>query len=163
MSNSTYVNRRAAGLCTRCRKPSTGATCAECKAKDRKRKKARGQCSQCSTQAIKGRSKCERCLEKFTIYSKKHRDALKREILEAYGNHCACCDETEPLFLTIDHINQDGAEHRRSIGGQRWAAGGTNTYRWLKQNGFPRDNFQLLCSNCNTGRARNGGICPHQT
>jgi hypothetical protein len=29
-------------------------------------------------------------------------------------------------------------------------------------NDFP-PGFQLLCSNCNHGRARNGGICPHKT
>ena len=25
------------------------------------------------------------------------------------------------------------------------------------------DTIQILCFNCNCGRARNGGICPHET
>lgn len=28
--------------------------------------------------------------------------------------------------------------------------------------GMTRDKFRLLCANCNQGRQRNGGICPHQ-
>lgn len=33
-------------------------------------------------------------------------------------------------------------------------------YRWAILNGFP-DELQLLCFNCNCGRQRNGGVCPH--
>ena len=29
--------------------------------------------------------------------------------------------------------------------------------------GWPKDRYQLLCSNCNQGKRRNGGICPHKT
>ncbi|MGI0024681.1 MAG: hypothetical protein ACREA4_05990, partial [Nitrososphaera sp.] len=44
--------------------------------------------------------------------------SLKKRVYEAYGgNLCTCCGETEPSFLTIDHIYEDGAEHRRSIRG----------------------------------------------
>ena len=31
----------------------------------------------------------------------------------------------------------------------------------LKRQGWPKDGYQLLCANCNQGRARNGGVCPH--
>jgi hypothetical protein len=27
---------------------------------------------------------------------------------------------------------------------------------------FPNDVLRLLCFNCNCGRAKNGGICPHE-
>lgn len=88
---------------------------------------------------------------------------LRHEVVMAYGGYrCACCGETEPLFLTIDHVNNDGAEHRRSIGeyvGNGKGAGG-RTLKWLKDNGFPKG-FQILCMNCNMGKARNGGVCPH--
>ena len=33
-------------------------------------------------------------------------------------------------------------------------------YIWLKNNNFP-EGFQVLCFNCNCGKARNKGICPH--
>ena len=32
---------------------------------------------------------------------------------------------------------------------------------WLKTNGWPREGYQLLCCNCNQGKTRNGGVCPH--
>ena len=64
------------------------------------------------------------------------------------------------IFLTLDHINNDGAEHRREIHGRQTAAG-YQTYRWLMRNGFP-PGFQVLCANCNHGKRMNGGTCPHQ-
>lgn len=82
------------------------------------------------------------------------------EAYEAYGGaHCACCGEKELMFLTIDHVNNDGAEHRRSLG---WKRGGRSMGAWLRANGFP-PGFQVLCINCNFGKHRNGGVCPHQT
>src|SRR5262252_4538483 len=50
--------------------------------------------------------------------------AQRLEMIAAYGGECACCGETEPVFLTLDHVNGDGAAHRRSmnspsIGGAR--------------------------------------------
>lgn len=35
-------------------------------------------------------------------------------------------------------------------------------YRWLKQQGFPKEDFRILCHNCNRGTYFNGGICPHK-
>ena len=79
----------------------------------------------------------------------------RQAVFDHYGWECACCGETEPIFLTIDHMNNDGAEHRRRD------VVAISLYRWLVRNGFP-EGFQTLCYNCNCGRARNGGICPHQ-
>jgi hypothetical protein len=85
---------------------------------------------------------------------------LKLQVFEAYGGFkCACCGETEPLFLSIDHIDNNGSEMRRNgIHGRS----GTQFYQWLRKNGFP-DGFQVLCMNCNVGKHRNGGVCPHQS
>jgi len=77
----------------------------------------------------------------------------KEEIIAAYGGKCQCCGETTLEFLTVDHINNDGAAHRRQIG--------RGLYGWLKKHGFPQDNFQLLCMNCNFAKGRYGR-CPHQ-
>ena len=88
---------------------------------------------------------------------------LKIETISVYSNgsmKCECCGESELEFLTIDHINNDGGNHRRSIGMNRIA--GVNFYAWLKRNGFPLE-YQVLCWNCNCGKIRNGGICPHKT
>lgn len=84
--------------------------------------------------------------------------AIKDEAYNAYGGYkCSCCGESNPLFLSIDHINEDGAEHRR-----KHSVEGKKLYYWLKRNGYP-SGFQILCMNCNWGKARNNGICPHKT
>lgn len=80
-------------------------------------------------------------------------------VLNHYGARCACCGETEPIFLTVDHVRGNGAAHRREIKAGRSV---DNLYRWIIKNGFP-DDFQVLCFNCNCGRYRNGGQCPHTT
>jgi hypothetical protein len=82
--------------------------------------------------------------------------ALRAEVIAAYGGKCACCTEAITQFLELDHIATDGAGHRREIG-----RGSDATYRWAKREGFPKNRFQLMCANCNQGRARNGGVCPH--
>lgn len=81
------------------------------------------------------------------------------EALDAYGRRCACCGETTLAFLTIDHINNDGAEHRRSIVG---GGSGSTFIKWLKRNGYPKDNFQVLCFNCNCAKSKTG-VCPHES
>jgi hypothetical protein len=81
---------------------------------------------------------------------------LRSEMILAYGGCCACCGESEVIFLDLDHIHNNGAEHRREFGN------GVKIILWLRDNGWPRENFQLLCSNCNQGKARNGGTCPHK-
>lgn len=80
----------------------------------------------------------------------------RAEMLEAFGPYCACCGEAEPVFLTIDHINNDGSVHRRELGGSASAI-----VFDLQKRGFPKGEFQLLCYNCNCGKARNSGVCPH--
>ena len=82
---------------------------------------------------------------------------LRTEMIEAYGGQCKCCGESEATFLELDHIHSDGSAHRRKIG-----RGSHNTYRWAKKHGWPKDVFRLLCANCNQGRQRNGGVCPHE-
>lgn len=81
---------------------------------------------------------------------------LKAEVHSHYGGRCACCGETEPGFLTIDHVNGDGSAHRKLVGGA-----GEATLRDIQHRGYPSD-FQVLCFNCNCGRQFNGGTCPHQ-
>lgn len=84
---------------------------------------------------------------------------LRIETFQAYGGEiCACCGELEVKFLTIDHINNDGWMHRKTLGDK---GNGSNFKRWLKAQGFP-PGYQILCMNCNFGKRMNGGICPHK-
>lgn len=84
---------------------------------------------------------------------------LKDETYAAYGGAvCRCCGEREPTFLSIDHVDNDGYLHRKEI---PKVNGGYSMYVWLKRQGFP-PGFQILCMNCQVGKHRNGGVCPHQ-
>jgi hypothetical protein len=87
-------------------------------------------------------------------YDKKLNKKLKLAVIKEYGGKCVCCGELEPDFLTIDHIDENGAEERRT-------KKQTKIYRWLKNNGYPKDNYQLLCWNCNCASYL-CGICPHK-
>jgi hypothetical protein len=84
---------------------------------------------------------------------------LKKEVIFQYGGKCVCCGESEPEFLTIDHIKENGAEERRK---NKSAGAGSGFYRWLKGQGWPRDGYQLLCFNCNCAK-RLYGVCPHDS
>ncbi len=104
---------------------------------------------------------CEPCRLKKNVInrsiSKTARAKMKASILEKYGGVCQCCGERNPIFLSIDHINGKGRQHRQSVGLKSSAA----LYSWLKRNNFPKG-FQVLCYNCNMGKYLNGGICPHK-
>ena len=76
-------------------------------------------------------------------------------VLMHYGGipqKCSCCGESEVKFLTIDHVNNDGAKHRKEIVG--------NLTQWLLKNGLP-EGFQILCYNCNCAKGF-FGTCPHK-
>lgn len=97
-------------------------------------------------------------LERHRETSRRNDKRIKDIVYAKYGGYrCACCGETEPKFLSIDHVNNDGAAHRREIPRLQ----GKKIYSWLIENGFPKD-FQILCMNCNWGKARNNGVCPHK-
>lgn len=93
--------------------------------------------------------------DKHNEYNRNRMRKLKSEVLAHYGNRCACCGETEPIFLTIDHVNNDGAAHRKQIHGDK-------IYPHIIKANFP-DTFQILCWNCNLGKQLNDGTCPHKT
>src|SRR6185437_3365212 len=90
--------------------------------------------------------------------SSEYTQKLRSKVLDHYGWMCSCCREIEPLFLCIDHKNNNGAAHRRELGSRSSSA----LYRYLIKNDFP-DEFQTLCFNCNHGKKINGGECPHDT
>ncbi len=95
----------------------------------------------------------EKIMEHNKIYSKKYRDKNRELVFNHYGRQCACCEEKEMKFLSIDHIDGNGTKHRKKIH--------RNINTWLVKNNFPKG-FQTLCFNCNWGRYKNNGICPHK-
>ena len=83
------------------------------------------------------------------IWSRQVRLRLKREVFAHYCGtidiKCALCPETDINLLSIDHINGDGAKHRREMMDRSF--GGNRLYRWLRKQGYP-DGFQVLCMSC---------------
>ena len=94
--------------------------------------------------------------EKYRAIIKRWYDKLRKEVVTAYGGQCACCGEQRIEFLAIDHVHNNGAADRKENG-----RGGTIHLR-LKRMGYPKDDYQLLCHNCNMAKAFYG-TCPHVT
>jgi hypothetical protein len=84
---------------------------------------------------------------------------FKKEVLEQYGGcQCVCCPENNFEFLTIDHKEGGGNEHRRKLKEE----GYLTIYGYLIENNYPdKDKYQVKCLNCNAA-AGLWGICPHE-
>lgn len=86
---------------------------------------------------------------------KKRRFLNRVKVIEKYGGKCCCCGEDEIKFLAIDHINNDGAKHRKSLG----LYASHSFCEWIIKNNYP-DFLQILCHNCNCAKGYYGK-CPH--
>jgi len=80
--------------------------------------------------------------------------AQKAEMVSAYGGRCECCGETEITFLSLDHVLGGGTQHRKAVGNGR-------ILRDLRDAGWPKGGYRVLCMNCQFGY-RFGRTCPHQ-
>lgn len=63
-------------------------------------------------------------------------------VLTHYGNGklaCLWCGEDRLPCLTLDHINDNGAEHRRQLNG--------DVYHYLRKKDYP-EGYQTLYMNC---------------
>ena len=156
--------------CSRCKKSHDSqkyAVCDPCRAKCKVDNKARYEkmkeeeiCTRCRIKPgmIKKRRHfmCLECTQESDRKWRKWRDDVYQGVIDQYGGKCACCGETSLKFLTIDHINNDGYKEK---GGNKGNRGGYSFYKRIRDN--HRDDLQVLCYNCNCGRHRNGGVCPH--
>jgi len=70
---------------------------------------------------------------------------------------CVCCGCDNIWYLTLDHIDDTGAQDRAAM----TLDGSTNMYSRVRKLGYP-DGYQTMCANCNFGRSRNNRICPHK-
>lgn len=142
--------------------------CAECESTERKGR-AKGLCRPCYLKAYKSRpgyrtpEQIEQRRQYSAMYHQKHkatrnpeiterRRELRRRVVETLGGKCACCQETTPAFLTLDHVQNDGAAVRHL---QRHLI-----YRMVEAEGYPKDRYQILCWNCNAAKGMLGA-CPH--
>ena len=121
---------------------------------DKRRNSPRSWCKYCTVHFYD--NKPERKKQKRLKTNERNRQ-LRLETLYHYSNglmKCSCCGESQERFLTLDHINNDGAEHRKIVG-----RGGV--IKNVKREGYP-EGLRVLCFNCNCGRAYNQGVCPHE-
>lgn len=81
--------------------------------------------------------------EILRAYHVKKRLKDKETVFAHYGTECKACGIDDMEVLTIDHEDQDGANHMRDneIKSRRF-------YAWLIENGLP-PGFRTLCFNCN--------------
>lgn len=98
------------------------------------------------------------------LYGLRARRKSKTNALVAYSGQnptCSChgCNEHRWEFLTIDHIDGNGAAHRRSLSSTRKVSG-REFYVWLRKNNYP-PGFRVLCMNCNFSLGAYG-YCPHE-
>lgn len=103
--------------------------------------------------------------ERTLNQKKNHYQRLMGEFYDHYGRRCACCGETEQAFLSMDHIHGDGNQHRRRLASNssKVSYRDISTGRIvldLKRRGWPTDEIQVLCMNCNHAKSRLGR-CPH--
>jgi hypothetical protein len=105
--------------------------------------------------------------EKLLEQDRAGRTQRTLEVLRHYGNgtaSCACCNESCVEMLQLDHIDANGADHRKFL--KQEGVGGYATgwfiYKWLIDNNFP-EGYQVLCASCNIGKHRSKvNICPHE-
>lgn len=165
------AKKKALGLCVSCGKFRAKKNRVKCHAclkhatnETQKLKKERIQahkCTGCNRQLHRHTSylMCFNCRRKGWAKQKRLNSKLKDTVYNAYGGYiCKCCGETEKSFLTIDHINNDGAKQRKRL---KFKGAGSVIYGWLRRKKFPKG-YQVLCWNCQWGK-RKCGICPHQT
>lgn len=136
--------------------------CKDCLARNRKKIRSdrisKGLCYRCGKQPISKWTLCTLCFDKRSKptpeSNRKYREKVREKCLAYYGGKCVCCGETKKEFLTFDHINNDGAKHRKQY------KGAVALTTWLAAHDFNRASefqIQILCANCNHAKAYYGG------
>lgn len=101
-------------------------------------------CKSCAAKRVRGyRQKTDKYRK-----SKQRSDFnLRIKVLNYYGHRCTICGEHRYEFLAIDHINNDGAAHKRSLGNKD----SSSVLRDIIKNNYP-NTYQILCHNCNASK-----------
>ena len=85
---------------------------------------------------------------KQSIYMRKKRKIL----VELMDGKCVCCGEDDPIYLQIDHVDNDG--YKDNV---RTASGISRNKITVNQYLENPKKYQLLCANCNHAKHKNGG------
>lgn len=91
---------------------------------------------------------------RYNASKARYRLKIKIEALKMYADPIACarCGCTRLDCLVLDHINDDGAAHRRAAKiSSRGNSSGTTLYELLRRKGRI-EGLQVLCANCNMAK-----------
>ena len=80
--------------------------------------------------------------------AKARRVALRESVLNLYGNRCGYCGTDDPVVLDLDHVTGGGNKDRKTS----WAY---SAYSKALKN---KEDFQILCRNCNWKKFRTGHV-----
>ena len=70
----------------------------------------------------------------------------QNRVVDLLGGECLWCKESNPIFLTIDHINNDGQLHRLK--------GANRVYLDIIADNNRKEKYRILCYSCNCARQR---------
>jgi hypothetical protein len=158
VSKSNYLKYKEAGTCIRCgaERANGKSRCERChelhlgyQHKAKAKHKADGLCHSCGKEPrVEGRVNCDACAITAGEREAQRYKAMREKVLIMYGRACNCCGSGVEKYLQLDHINNDGAEHRKEVlsverGGSFWA--------WASRNYHP-EILQLLCANCHQAK-----------
>lgn len=158
--------RERAGVCVNCpSRPDSGyVTCRSCIAKHaaavvvrRRRLRRSGLCVRCGKRRDGKWLNCTTCRLHMRRIRQRSDSRMRHALLSRLGGRCSCCHETESRFLTLDHRRNDGYKDRRVCENPY------PLYKKILRGRVKVERFQLLCWNCNLGKAHNGGVCPHRS
>jgi hypothetical protein len=82
------------------------------------------------------------CLNCAAELLQQHNARMRATCFAILGGKCARCGESEPEFLTVDHVNGDGAEERLSLHPDQ-------IKRLIVSGKADLSRYRVLCRNCN--------------
>lgn len=123
-----------------------------------------GTCNKCGvfTELVHRRIRmCKPCHKTWRngLERRQRRWALKQYSFTGDTPMCFCCGETIEEFLTFDHSQSHSRKDYNEPAGAS-AMSSIRLVRWLLKT--HRAGMRVACYNCNLGRERNGGVCPHE-
>ncbi len=158
----SYKKYKEVNLCRICgQPPMLGKTkCEKCHQKHleytrkfRKKRLTAGLCGRCYVRPLTKNSSrhCETCLKAHRLKEIERFYKCRLACWTAYGGKCVCCGTTNTKYFQLDHVNNDGSDHRHNA----HIRGGA-IYTWAFRNEFP-NTLQILCANCHQAKTIYGG------
>lgn len=118
-------------------------------------------CSECGKKYY-GRGYCRnhwfKYIAKYKYQNKYQRESgitLRKALFAILGQECVCCGESIIELLTVEHKNNDGAEHKKRFSHTY------GRYRDMLKDPLIKEKYETRCHNCNWGKAKYG-VCPHE-